>query len=128
MAFSPYSFAPAGGALGVNLNATGDTSIPITLSKYIITALWISNFSASPAALFACSLRDAAAGAGNSLMATTMVALPSTAALDFFTTNMNGIALATIRRNTASTLFFNVGVANGSTLTADVFVFALGRP
>lgn len=112
-------------ANGVNLNSTGDvasfTGLP---AKIIIDRIEISNWSATPSALLALTLRDAAAGAGNSLVG-------AIAALNgvITATALNAVAsplaavLGASRKVTTSALYLNVSAANGTALTADVAIF-----
>ncbi len=110
-----------------NLNTTGDvvtfTGLP---AQYIVERLIISGWSATPAAILAATLQDAAAAGGNSLVgAIAALNTPITA------TSLNGqfiplaAALGATRNLTASSLYLNVSVANGTALTADVTLFVL---
>lgn len=106
------------GKATVNLNATGDTSIAISATKYLVLALVVRDSSGTPGVLCAFTLRDAAAGGGNSL-AGSLVGLNgaiSTSKAGFL--QISPTALGSYQQETATTLFINVSVANGSALTA----------
>ena len=113
---------------GINLNATGDNAISIRYSKYVLLGAYLYDFSTTPGALTTATLRDAASGGGNSLVG-------SLAALNGIATTALGAhaiptasALGAVRQSTASTLYLNVSVANGSALTCSVVLHGLAIP
>lgn len=111
---------------GQNLNATGDKIISGLPAKYVIDRLVIHDWSATPGALLAATLRDAATGGGNSLVGAIVgLNTPITATALAAEAFPQVAALGANRVLTASTLYFNVSVANGSALTANISLYIL---
>lgn len=105
--------------IGANLNVTTDQAINFlgAVNKYVISSIIITNASGTPL-LAAGGLYTAAAKAGSAIVAagqvytalnTSVVALPLTIAI----TNTAFVA---------SPLFFSLTTANGSAITADIYV------
>lgn len=109
---------------GADLNISGDradfTALPASIS---VDSVEISGWSSTPSAALVATVRDAASGAGNSLVgsiagadsivtatAINLVAKPSAA------------ALSAKRRVTTGSLYVNVGTPNGSALTANITI------
>lgn len=109
-------------ATNVSLATSGDKYIFTGLpsSPFRVTSLVAWNFSGTPGALVAYSLRDAAAGLGNQLISSgvglnLIVVTPLTDAIP--------LDIGTLFRNkvyTNSTLYFNVAVGNVSALTCNL--------
>lgn len=108
----------------INLNSTGDlasvTGLPASI---IVDKMEILNWSTTPSVLLTMTLRDAASGAGNSL-------LGSIAALNtpITATTLAAVALplatvlGAVRVISTGALYLNASAANGSALTADIQV------
>lgn len=114
--------APIGSAIGVNLNATGDTEIPLPAGarKYIIRRIVVTNASAN---LSGGSLQygifSAVSGGGEAILASGVNSATSlTAATKFISP-----AVAQDDTITTNSVYFRVGTANGSAATGDVYLF-----
>lgn len=118
-------YTKLGKATAVNLNATGDTSVTIWSSKYIITQVIMRDASATPAVTLTFTVRDTAAGGGNSLIGsvTALNTVVSTSIAGFL--QPSPTALMSSRQLTTSTLFINVSVPNGSALTANFDIIGI---
>jgi len=109
----------------VNLNQTGDVaSITGLPSSIMVDRMEILNWSSTPAALLAMTVRDAATGGGNSLLGSIVgLNTPVTAtALAAVATPLAAV-LGAVRVVSTGSLYLNVSVANGSALTADVIIY-----
>lgn len=116
---------------GLNLNTTGDVASVITglPARFVITSCFLSNFSTTPSVLLAATLRDAATAGGNSLVGpiaglnTIVTSTTQTMRAVSLTT-----ALAAQVADITGKLYFNVSVANGSALTADLTLVIVPLP
>lgn len=111
-------------ASAVNLNSTGEVLTQAGLpARFIVNRLVISNWSATPSALLAMTLRDTAAGAGNSLVgALAALNTPITATALAAVAYPFAAVLGASRAVTTGNIFLNASVANGTALTADVLI------
>lgn len=120
------SVAPTGtartfSARTVNFGATGDQAtiaIPSTIAKYQITAVNITNCSATPL-LAQPALYTAASAGGTNLVAATIITGATSASVILSSTLAGTVGSSSL---TAPTLFVNVSVANVGALTCDIYV------
>lgn len=102
----------------VNLGATGDAStivIPSYVTAYQVSSVKITNCSATPI-LASVGLFTAASGGGTAIMAAATITGATSASVVLSGT------VASAARQTASTLYINVAVANAAALTCDIKV------
>ncbi len=110
---------------GLNLNQTGDvasfTGLPASI---VIDRVEIKNWSTTPGVLLTATLRDAAAGAGNSLVGTIsgLNAIVTATALAAVAVPFVAV-LGASRVVSTSAIYLNVSAANGSALTGDLTIF-----
>jgi len=105
----------------VNLAATGDQatiSIPSFVTAYVVTAIRLTNCSATPV-LAQVGLWTAAGGTGTNLVAAGVITGATSAAVILPLTLAGSVATT---RLTAGSLFVRVTVANATALTCDVNV------
>lgn len=116
---------------GLNLNTTGDVASVITglPARFVIASCFLSNFSTTPSVLLAATLRDTASAGGNSLVGpiTGLNAIVTSTTQAMRAVSLT-TALAAQVANTTGKLYFNVSVANGSALTADLSLVILPLP
>ena len=111
-------------ARGVNLNAVGDTAMPlINTSSYFITAIYVTNASTSLTTA-AAGIYQLAGGSG----ATGQVTVVTSHALSANTGptvfgSQTVVPTTTLAYSTSPALYFNVATAQGAAATADVFVW-----
>jgi hypothetical protein len=109
---------------GANLNTTADQPITIvSASKYQVTQILVTNASGTPS-LAVGGFYTAASKGGTALVAATQVYSALTAASKFV--NVTMLAILTTDVRTESTLYFSLTTAQGSAMTADIYVF--GNP
>lgn len=127
MSLQGNSRGPLGSAIGVNLNAVGDTFIPLNVGKYIPRNVTITNVSTSLAASSATIGMYTAASAGGTAIVTPATATTLTGPTVF---KDGTIAAATTvftptYNSTTKTygVYVRVGVAHGSAATCDVHLF-----
>ena len=104
-------------AKGVNLNATGDTLIPVvTCTTYSVSNVIVTNASISLSTA-AAGLFTAASAGGTAIVAN--------AALSACTgpTIVSQRTVASTAAATSQTLYFNVATAQGAAATGDVYVY-----
>ena len=102
---------------GVNVNATGDTVIPIiTATTYSVANVIMTNASISLSAALAGVFTAPAAGG---------TAIVANAALSGLTgpTIVSQRTIASTVAQTSQTLYVNVGTAQGAAATVDVYVY-----
>lgn len=105
----------------VNLGATGDQgsiAIPASITRYQITAVNITNCSATPI-LAQPALYTAASAGGTTLVAAAVITGATGASVMLNSTLAGTVGLTAL---TAATLYINVTVANATALTCDVYV------
>lgn len=112
-------------AFGINLNSVADaavfTGLPLSL---IVDKVEIFGWSGTPAALLAMTIRDAAAGAGNSLVgAIAALNTPITSTALAAQLIPLAAALGAVRVVTTGKIYARVGTANGSALTANLNIY-----
>lgn len=113
--------ANLGQVVGANLNSTGDIAIPINAAKYILTQITLSNPSVNMAALtVTATIRDAAGGAGNAIVAAIGALTVLTGSTKYLALTLGGIALTDVLA--VATLYLNIAVATGTPGTVDVTV------
>ena len=107
-------------ARGVNVNATGDTLMPIiNSSSYSVSNVIFTNASISlTTASF--SIYTAPNGAGGS---GTAIRTVGTSTSNTGPAVVIQASVATIAQQTVQNLYFNVGIAQGAAATLDVFVY-----
>lgn len=128
MAYQPQFERLLAQSSGIDFNATGDVAtMPVPFARYIVTRLLLTNASATPGATLAMSLRDASGAGGSSLMTTTIAGLNTiiTSSQGLVLSNLNGVSLTGLKEATASSLYLNVSVANGSSLIMTARVFGI---
>lgn len=111
--------------LAVNLNATGDAASMTGLpANIILDRLEVSGWSVTPAVLLAMTVRDAAAGAGNSLVGAigSLNGIITSTAMAAIATPLAAV-LGASRVISTTAFYLNVSVANGTALTANVSVY-----
>lgn len=118
--------APLAFVKGVNLNSVGDTpvNIPNGTQKYYVTDVLISGASDTMAGSSATvGLYTAAAAGGTAIVtAATRTGLTTSAKVSAST------IASTADTFTASTLYIRNGVAHGSALTCDVYIYGKFLP
>lgn len=112
--------SPIGWASGVDLNAVGDTTIalPNGARSYIITDMVVTNASATLAGSSATVGLYSAASAGGEALVTPATAVALTSASKFVKRTIAQDDLVT-----SGTAYVRVGVAHGSAMTADVYLY-----
>ena len=104
-------------AQSVNLNATGDTVMPvINTSRYSVSNVVFTNASTSLTTAAAGVFPSAAAG-GTAIVSNVALSGQTSAAVVTAATVNNTAAL------TGQNIYFNVGTAQGAAATMDVFVY-----
>lgn len=114
------NYGPIASLIGWNANATGDAVLAnrVPWTNAIIESIYFTNASASEAAsILVATLRDAAAGGGNSLG--TVTALTGLTSAPLAVQQLLTVA----RRITTGALFLNTSVASAVVATIDVYVF-----
>lgn len=111
---------PIGFASGVNLNSVADTAItlPNGARNYIITDMIVTNASATLAGSSATVGLYSAASAGGEALVTPATATALTSASKFVKRTIAQDDLVN-----AGTVYVRVGVAHGSAMTADVYLY-----
>lgn len=107
-------------AKSVNLSATGDQAtiaIPPSITKYAVTAVWVTNCSVTPI-LAQVSMFTGAGGTGTTVVAAGTIT-GATSAPVILPQSLAGTVSATAL--TSSSLFVRVSVANVAALTCDVY-------
>lgn len=102
----------------INLGATGDAAtitIPSYVTAYQVSSVKITNCSATPI-LASVGLFTAASAGGTAIMAAATITGATSASVVLSGT------VASSARQTATTLFINVAVANAAALTCDIKV------
>lgn len=118
---SPMPSLGALSALAVNMAATGDNgtiAIPSYVTAYAVTAVRVSNCSATPI-LAQIALWTGAGGTGTNVVAAGTITGATSAAVILPMTLAGTVATT---RLTASSLFVRIAVANAAALTCDVNV------
>jgi len=111
-------------AKGVNLNSTGDKNTAGVPVGAVVDKVKILNWSATPSATLSCTVRDASGGGGNSLLGTiTGLNTPITSTALAAVIVPAATATYAQRVTTTNAVYFHVGTANGSALTADVVIY-----
>jgi len=108
-------------AKSVNLQSTGDQgtiSIPPQITKYAVTAVQITNCSATPI-LAQPAIYTGASASGTNIVAAAVI---TTATATTKVVNSTVVAGTLTTALTASTLYINVTVANSGALTCDFYV------
>jgi hypothetical protein len=116
----PHLADMLGSLTGASLNATADQAIPIVAGKYVIRRIVVTNASGTPS-LAVGGIYTGASKGGTALVAATQVfsgLTSGTASVDL-TIAAAGIGVAL----TAAQLFLSLTTAQGSAMTADVFIF-----
>ena len=104
-------------AQSVNLNATGDTVMPvINTARYSVSIVVFTNASTSLSTAAAGVFPSAAAG-GTAIVSNVALSGQTSAAVVTAATVNNTAAL------TGQNIYFNVGTAQGAAATMDVFVY-----
>ncbi len=116
-----------GSAIGVNLNATGDTLITLlgNPAKYRITKIAVTNSSvASPSTVNLGIFTAASAGGTAIVTAGTLLSsgLATTAAI-LNLTIVTAVGNTVLTNATAGGIYLNVATAQGTTATCDVYVW-----
>lgn len=107
----------------VNLNSVGDTNVDLKASKYIIRKVTVTNCSTGPSLAQVGFYTGAKASGTNFVVPVTITSLKTPATfLDMTITNITNLTL------TASTLYIYTKVAQGSTLTCDVYLIGDSLP
>lgn len=112
---------PTFSARAVNLASTGDqatVAIPVNITKYAITAVWVTNCSATPGLAQLGVWTGASASGTNIVAAATLTGATSTTVI--INSTLAGSVATTVL--TAPTIYMNVAVANATALTCDVYV------
>jgi hypothetical protein len=116
----PHLADMLGSLLGANLNSTADQAIPIAAAKYVIRRIVVTNASGTPT-LAVGGVYTAASKGGSAVVAATQAfsgLTGGTVSLDL-TIAAAGIGVAL----TAAQLFLSLTTAQGSAMTADLYVF-----
>jgi hypothetical protein len=116
-----------GSAIGVNLNATGDTFISLlgNPSKYRITKIAVTNSSAASPSTVNLGIFTAASAGGTAIVtAGTLLSsgLASTAAI-LNLTIVTAVGNTVLTNATAGGIYLNVATAQGSAATIDIYVW-----
>lgn len=109
-----------GSLTGANLNSTADQAIPMGAAKYIVRRIVVTNASGTPT-LAAGGIYPAASKAGTALVSAAQTYTSLSAAGISMDLTLTGAVTATVL--SAASLFLSLTTANGSALTADVYVF-----
>ncbi len=111
-------------ATATNLNTTGAVASWTGLaSAIVVDNLEILGWSATPSALLALTLRDAATGGGNSLVGlVASLNTPITSTALVASASPIASVLGAVRRVTSGALYLNVSAGNGTALTANIRV------
>jgi hypothetical protein len=119
MAYQPLSYKLLGLLKGANLNTTSDQAITVlNATKYIIDKIIVTNASATPT-LAAGGFYSAASKGGTVIVGTGQVFTALSAVTKFIALTL---ALTTDSL-AAQTLYLSLTTANGSALTADVYIY-----
>jgi len=116
----PHLADMLGSLLGANLNSTADQAIPIAAAKYVIRRIVVTNASGTPT-LAVGGIYTAASKGGSAVVAATQAfsgLTGGTVSLDL-TIAAAGIGVAL----TAAQLFLSLTTAQGSAMTADLYIF-----
>jgi hypothetical protein len=120
MAYQPYASVILGIVLGADASGTGDVTIPISSSKYIINRCIVVQPGATSLTLLVATFRTAASGGGTSIGA---IGTAPTSAGAFCE-----IAAPLASRRTETTLYLNKSVGGGIGATADVYIIGTPLP
>ena len=102
---------------GVNLNATGDTVLPVNNSgRYSVSNVIVTNASTSLTTA-AAGLFSAPSAGGTAVVANAALSGCTSASV------VSQRTVASTAAQTGGNLYFNVGTAQGAAATADVFVY-----
>jgi hypothetical protein len=116
----PHLADMLGSLLGANLNSTADQAIPIAAGKYILRRIVVTNASGTPS-LAVGGIYTAASKGGTQVVAATQVFSGLTSAP--VSVDLTLAAGAIGAALTASQLFLSLTTAQGSAMTADLFIF-----
>jgi hypothetical protein len=105
-------------ATGVNLNATGDTIVPIiNSSNWSVYQIIVTNASTSLTTAKA-GVYPAASAGGTAFVANTTALTGNTGS-----TVVNPLTVANTTVQTGANIYINVGTAQGAAATADIYIY-----
>lgn len=117
---TPPSYGLIGVKLSANLNSTADQAIVTRAASYIIRRIIVANASGS-LSLAAGGVYDAASKAGNALVAATQLYAALTGATKSLDLTLAAPALGALQ--SAATLYLSLTTAQGTAMTADVYIY-----
>lgn len=120
MAYIPGGSQILGYALAADVSGTGDITIPIASSKYVVDRCIVVQPGATSLTLLVATLRTAASGGGTSIGA--IGTAPTTSG------SFCEIAAPLASRRTETTLYLNKSIGGGASTTADVYIIGTPLP